>query len=199
MMVLLLPSIALGGEVKPYVSVGAGLSFFNANTFDLKEIDIDVEVDSGIKMDLGFRSSAALGAEMKWFRAELEYSYRKAKFDNATLNIPGFNVIDIQGYLKAHALLSNIYFKLYKSAIFSPYIGGGVGYGWQRAKLEKLGGMNLRKTVSVERKKRRLAYQYMVGNTIRLTRHLLFDVEWQKFKLKNISTSEAGFSLRYRF
>lgn len=207
---LFFPSIALGDEWKPYASVGAGMSFFSSvdesHAFD----KVDASFDGNFDLNTGFNVKTAYGFKLNSFRAELEYSYRRSSLDDFnggfTSGADAFQDVpaDIDGYLKSHAVMVNGYYKVFETPIFSPYLGLGIGWGWEKFKVDKASSSNPKAPKDLdkhqmERNKNGFAYQLMVGNTVKFTEKISGDIEYRHFELRNVNSEEVGVSLRYAF
>lgn len=121
-----------------YISLGGGLSSLRTiksnempilyqNPTFVRMPQLGDDVDS-LKFKNGMKLSGALGYKLLNYRAEVEYSYQKNKYQGFYLNneLVGFND-HLFGYAKVGSLFLNAYYDLRLSSFFTPYVGVGVG------------------------------------------------------------------------
>lgn len=114
---------------KPYVSVFVGASFLNdVNTVSSHSIPYTA------RFNMGYILGGAAG--VKWndlLRTEIEFSHNSFGAKDYSSNGKAF--IGASGPMSATYLLGNVWLDLPTHSQFTPYIGGGVGYGWANADL----------------------------------------------------------------
>lgn len=190
------PSQSTG--IKPYIKIGSAFSFPNTVTD---------EDDEGYELDLenGGRFGGAIGVKMQDFRAEIEYAYRtyemeEIEFDRYRLNngsrLTGTWEADGDG--TAHMVMVNGFydvpgFENYR--FFSPFVGAGAGFSWEKASYEKIGETPF----DYENKKSGFAFQGMIGNTIHWSENFVSDLSFRYVEGHDFSAEEIGIGLRYIF
>lgn len=82
----------------------------------------------------GWDAGGTFGFKGNHLRYEGEIGYLQAQIKHFSLN--GVRQTQSQGYAKAAVAMANVYYDFCPwIPAFEPYIGGGVGYAWVRAKL----------------------------------------------------------------
>jgi opacity protein-like surface antigen len=112
--------------------------------------------------DVGGGASAYWGWHLPYgFDTELELLYRYQSLSDASINgVSG----KIGGYTQTLAPIVNAYWHLPVGDIgVRPFIGGGVGYGWNETGLNSIGGVSF---TAVHEDKWKLVYNAMAGISI---------------------------------
>lgn len=157
----------------PYFSGNLGVGFVN-----------DVDVSDGVEkyelsFDPGFGLSAAFGNTYpNNFRAELELGYFKSDLDKVTL--VGVGSEDLGGDGQLMTLMFNSYYDFIPEAMFSPFVGLGIGYA--NAELDLLG---------ISEDDDVLAYQAIAGGAFNLSKQLMLDLQYRFFDTEDLEF-EAG-------
>lgn len=120
----------------PYASIQAGIGMPNKlnGEFDLLGL---ATIENSLDLDHGFNGEFAIGYKFPDFRADLSIGYSNFSSSNQTITVPGFGSASVSGVGSANlfTLMANGYydFKIKKKngelSRWSPYIGGGIGWG----------------------------------------------------------------------
>ncbi len=123
---LLFPSLGFAGnkDNSTYVSFSGMVSVAEDSTLKVGGIKLDMELDTG------FGLSVAAGKKFgNGWRGEVEYSYRKNDIDNLTVGSLIFPIYDEETNI--HIFMSNLVYDIQNNSMFTPYLGVGVGVGWE--------------------------------------------------------------------
>ena len=173
-----------------YLSVKAGRTNPNMNSKEDSATEKAV-----IDFDDVYFVSGAFGYRWKYFRAELEYTYR----DDYSERVPGaFEGTSREAYLEAQSYLVNGYFDLMPNYIISPYISGGLGYTDLQLTTKSTGA----KARSWD--KNTFTWTLGGGLSIRLNKCLNFDLGYRYIDMGDIEEAEVNAheyyaGLRYTF
>lgn len=188
---LIFPVNAFAGDIRPYVSVGSGITIPSNLTGEIEGREEEMDLDAGYKV--GF----ALGAEKGNFRVETEFTYREATLGDLSY---GKHELAADGNVNSKALMFNGFFNLVDLEYLSPYIGAGVGISWEKGEIHKLQGDKLKRIKGqTYGKSDGFAFQFMGGFTAPFTDRLVSDIEYRYFEGDEFSAHEMGANLRYMF
>ena len=174
-----------------YRSVKGGRTNPNMNSKEDSAVEKAV-----IDFDDVYFVSGAFGYRWKYFRAELEYTYRDDYSERvASTVLPG---VSSEAYLEAHSYLVNGYFDLMPNYIISPYISGGLGYTDLKLTTKATGG-NPRTWDD-----NTFTWTLGGGLSIRLNRCLNFDFGYRYVDMGDVDEAEVNAheyyaGLRYTF
>ena len=119
-------STAAFAQAAPYVSLGGGFSMPNDSTVDYRNTPTSPKVTGTTGFDTGYIFSGALGYRFEsGLRTEAEINFRKSGVDS----IAG---TDASGKQRVLGLMGNVLYDFAPISTFRPYIGGGVGVGWNK-------------------------------------------------------------------
>ncbi len=173
-----------------YLSVKGGRTNPNMNSkkdsfYDKAAIDFD---------DVWF-VSGAFGYRWKYFRAELEYTYRDDYSERVAGTLPGTMR---EASLEAQSYMVNGYIDLMPNYILSPYISGGLGYTDLTMTTRATGG-NPRSW-----DENNFTWSLGGGLSIRLNKCLNFDFGYRYLDMGSIDEAEVNAheyyaGLRYTF
>ena len=122
---LALTSPAQADSWKDKAYIGGALGLTKTADADWSESTLPATGD----FELGSAANIAVAAGVKvnpHLRTELEFSYRKADIDSAS--ILGVNIPGSSGDLKTMALMANAYYDFTPDKQISPYVSGGLGF-----------------------------------------------------------------------
>ncbi len=172
--------VSVESGFRPYISVFAGASFMN---------DVNT-VSSGsspytARFNTGYIIGGAVGA--KWndmLRTELELSHSSVGARDFSYSGGAFS--PASGNLNATYLLANVWLDVPTHSQITPYIGGGIGYGWANANLTFNGNPGYTNGTGG------LAWQLGAGVKYSINEHLDFDLGYRYKALDNINFVNAG-------
>jgi len=119
-------SSAAFAQAAPYVSLGGGLNMPSSSSVDYRNTAISPKVGATTEFGTGYIFSGAVGYRLEnGFRTEAELNFRKSGVDT----IAG---VDAAGKQRVMGLMANVLYDFGAIASFKPYIGGGVGVGWNK-------------------------------------------------------------------
>ncbi|MDB5968254.1 MAG: outer membrane protein OmpA [Hydrocarboniphaga sp.] len=221
-----LPVVAQAGDGW-YIGAEGGVNFVDKQTFKIYYPDGGGLVDDGttigqVKLKTGWLGGLVTGYSFaSGLRPELEIDYRENDLKSihveptgilsGLLTPGGSDASGVHGDENAQTAMANLWFDLFKSSRFHPYIGGGVGAA--RVAMHSAGydGQDFRNTSDVV-----FAYQGGAGlgfdlgdhwtlsldyrhlETLRAKLNLLDDTPETRVKLR-YSVDSALLSLRYSF
>ena len=110
----------------PYLSFGGGFSLPQDSNVDIRRPPAFAPVNANVTFDTGYILSGAAG--YRWdsgFRTELELNFRKSTIND----IAGAGSTGSQ---KVFGLMGNILYDFNPKGMWNPYIGGGLGIGWNK-------------------------------------------------------------------
>lgn len=165
---------------RPYISVFAGASLMN---------DVNTVSSSGSPYTARFNTGYIIGGVVgaKWndmLRTELELSHSNVGARDYSYNGGAFS--PASGSLGATYLLANVWLDIPTHSQLTPYIGGGIGYGWANADL-KFG-----KSPGYTNGNGGLAWQLGAGVKYSINEHLDVDLGYRYKALDNIDFVNAG-------
>jgi OOP family OmpA-OmpF porin len=123
-----LTNAAIAQDVRQgtYLSLGGGANFSESSGVDYTNTPTAATTAAPTSFDTGYILSGAFG--YRWgsgLRTEVEYNFRKSGVDH----IAG---VDASGKQRVHGLMANILYDFGEHSSFRPYVGGGIGAGWNR-------------------------------------------------------------------
>ena len=121
-----LPASAQDLSPGTYFSIAGGASFPRNSSVDFRNSTTAPTTGATTTFDTGYMFSGAAG--YRWsslVRTELEANYRKANID-AIAGAPS------PGRQQVIGLMGNVLFDVGSIGGFRPYVGGGVGIGWNK-------------------------------------------------------------------
>ena len=172
-----------------YVGVQGGLNMFNNNktTGPLGFFDYKVGYDKG------FTFGGFAGYDFgKFFRAELELTYKQAEIDSLKTSFLGLPInLPIQGKVKNLNVMANAYFEYPVNSLITPYVGVGLG-------MAQIRGTGLTLNLPIIGQKRNVqdtvfAYQLIAGVGFNVTDHVTIGMDYRfvdtlkgRFELKDV-------------
>ena len=131
---------------------------------------------SGDDLEDGYGISMAVGYKYRALRLEGELEFRDTDVGNAAFEIQLWD------------LLINAYADFENTSAFTPYIGGGAGYGW----FDFNSGFDYNDTAFV--------YQGTAGVAWRMSHNAMIDLHYRFFSdTDNYDTNNYTFGLRFEF
>jgi opacity protein-like surface antigen len=132
-----------GSQIMPVADIDASAPSWYISVFGGGAVPEDVALDLGlvyaIEGKTGFTLGAAAGTHLApGLRGELELSYLRHAVDGYTF-LGGQATGDASGDMEQTFLLANIW-KDFQLGVFSPYVGGGIGFGTTRFDNVTFGG-----------------------------------------------------------
>lgn len=132
-----------GSQIMPVADIDASAPSWYVSVFGGGAVPEDVALDLGlvyaIEGKTGFTLGAAVGTHLApGLRGELELSYLRHAVDGYTF-LGGQATGDASGDMEQTFLLANIW-KDFQLGMFSPYVGGGIGFGTTRFDNVAFGG-----------------------------------------------------------
>ena len=113
-------------QAAPYVSLGGGVNMPSSSSVDYRNSAVVPKVNGNTSFNTGYIFSGALGYRFEnGFRTEAEINFRKSGVDS----IAG---TDAAGKQRVLGLMGNVLYDFGDINSFRPYIGGGVGVGWNK-------------------------------------------------------------------
>jgi opacity protein-like surface antigen len=135
--------------------------------------------DDDLDLDTGAAYGIAVGTKVfDIFRGELELSGTVQQFGD---DIP----VESDLYLSTTYLLGNLWFDFDTGSSFTPYIGGGVGYGWASVSSDD-------DIDELEYDASGFAYQLGAGVRFGLTDNVAFDLGYRFKALPNLEPDDFG-------
>lgn len=125
---LLFPSLGFAGnkDNSTYVSFSGMVSVAEDSTLEIGDIKAELGLDTG------FGLSVAAGKKFgNGWRAELEYSYRKNDIGDLTLGILIIPTSLLNEEIDVHTVMANLVYDIQNNTMITPYLGAGVGVGWE--------------------------------------------------------------------
>ncbi len=125
---LLFPSLALAGnkDNSTYVRLSGMVAVAEDSTLE------SGGVKAGLELDTGFGLSVASGKKFgNGWRAELEYSYRKNDIGDLTLGNLILPTSRLDEKTNTHIIMSNLVYDIQNNTMITPYLGAGIGIGWE--------------------------------------------------------------------
>lgn len=165
MLVLLVLTSTLVCSVNANECCDAGLyvgGFGGVNFLDLSK---------SLGMKTGFIGGASLGYKFEnSIRVEGEFAYRRNTFSKSRNH--GFGYIQrIKGSCETYSVMANMYYDFDLDCNFTPYIGQGIGYAHNRARIHDFG----------RGKEDQFAYQSMIGCNYKICEKTYAGLEYKFF------------------
>ncbi len=129
---LLFPSLGFAGnkDNSTYVSFSGMVSVLEDSTLEAENFTILGETKLELELDTGFGLSVAAGKKFgNGWRGEVEYSYRKNDIGDLTLGNLIIPILNEETNI--HTIMANGVYDITNNSMFTPYLGVGVGVGWE--------------------------------------------------------------------
>lgn len=140
-LLLLLSTAPLrAGEISPYVEVKAGGEYRQIDSIRNSSAVADpVPVNKTSVDDVVGVVGGAAGLDFKDIglpvRTEIEYTYHsQMSYDANPTYINAHFPTTIKSDVNSHTLFLNAYYDIDTGTAFTPYVGGGIGWAWNRTK-----------------------------------------------------------------
>jgi len=179
-----------------YVGVGAGVNIRQDQrwSFTGPKGHADVSFDTAPTGDI------YIGYDFGAIRADLEGSFRqndigttKLSYDSFRLNrfvtVPGANdvKVDVKGHERSIGLMANVYYDFEFGSPFVPYVGGGIGVGFNNWKVKAKDA-----NVDFDYDSPLFAYQGIAGVSYYITPKLAANLEYRYFGETDASFTSGG-------
>lgn len=113
-----------------YVTVAAG-ALQPQNQSGYVETHYGYAISGSVQRSAGFSGEAGFGYSFGAIRAELTYGYTSNNLISAQASAKGISekTQGLSGYTATNTLLASAYWDIKNQSRFTPYLGGGFGYG----------------------------------------------------------------------
>jgi outer membrane protein OmpA-like peptidoglycan-associated protein len=181
-----------------YLGAGAGVNIRQDQRWTINDPRTDGHADLGF--DTAPAGNIYIGYDFGAIRADLEGSFRqndigttKLSYDSFQLNrfvtVPGARnqKIDVKGHERTIGLMANVYYDFEFGSPFVPYVGGGIGVGFNNWKV-KVKDANF----DFDYDSPLFAYQGIAGVSYYITPKLAVNVEYRYFGETDASFTSGG-------
>lgn len=170
-----------------YLGAGAGVNIRQDQRWTINDPRTDGHADVGF--DTAPAGNLYIGYDFGAIRADLEGSFRqndigttKLSYDSFRLNrfitVPGASdvKINVKGHERTIGLMANLYYDFEFGSPFVPYVGGGIGVGFNNWKVK-----NKDANIDFDYDSPLFAYQGIAGVSYYVTPKLAVNVEYRYF------------------
>lgn len=138
MLLCCLPALAEDSGLRPYVEVKGGGAFTRIEAIrNTSSVANPAQPSKGSQEDLVGVLGGAVGVNAKSLglpmRAELEYAWRSDLDYNARPTfVNAATPTSFKSHLNSQTLFLNLYYDIETGTAFTPYVGAGIGWAWNR-------------------------------------------------------------------
>lgn len=186
------PEMAMGINPRAfYVRADVGYGFGTSTETE----NAGLIVPSGTRGDTGNSLAFGLGLGARfnqWLRGDITYTYRNGFGFDATPPTGLPFTLHVQSNRRSHAFMVNAYAEVFRAlgwdtGIFSPYIGGGIGFAVNTVSGGRLSALGISVGFDTEETTTSFAWNIGAGTGVRLTPNLVFDASYRYVDLGRMS------------
>lgn len=173
----------------PYVSGNLAATWLQTQNYQVSSAAFTGTGNLHLPSDTGWGAGLAVGSQNGPYRLEAALDYLTNRVKNATLNLPGNAPIPINasGRVSATTLMVNGYYDFMPDAVWTPYVGVGLGVANINARFS--GNDGLGDTGGIHDSDNEFAYQGIVGASWKVAERVKANIDY-----RYLSTSKANFN-----